>query len=72
LANPVREVNQLFAPAIACRTLSSLPFVEVEPAGSSPPSFGESSASAGSVETAESAEEPFDLPMSSAGSGTLG
>jgi hypothetical protein len=72
LVNPAREVNQLFVAAIACRTLSSLPFDEVEPSGSSTPPFGESSASAGSAETAEPAEEAFDLPMSSAGSGTLG
>jgi hypothetical protein len=76
LADPARAVNQLFVAAIACRTacrpLSSIPFVEVEPPGSLPSSSGESSATAGSAETAESAAEPFDLPMSSAGSGTCG
>jgi hypothetical protein len=66
LVVPAREVNQLFVAAIACRTacrpLSSMPFVEVEPPGSLPSPSGGSSAFAGSV----------DPPMSSAGSGTRG
>ncbi len=77
LPDPDREVNQLLVAAIACRTacrpLSTLPFDDAAASsGWSPSSFGESGDSTEPAEADESAEELFDLPISSAGSGTRG